>query len=180
MMRNSGKIAFGGLVAALCLTCMFLTGLIPFATYALPAIAGVLLVAVVIELGKRWAFLVYVAVSLLSVLLAPDLEAKLLFILFFGYYPIIKCVIEKLPRKPIRWVLKLAVFNIAAIGGYLLAVYVFLLPVESMDWIGVSLPLVLLLFGNAVFVIYDYAITSLTSVYVFRVQPRLHKRMKFL
>ena len=81
-MRNSGKIALGGLISALCLVCMFLTGLIPFATIALPAIAGVLLIVVVIELGKRWALLVYAAVSLLSILLTADMEAKLLFILF--------------------------------------------------------------------------------------------------
>lgn len=177
-MRNSGKIALGGLVSALCLVCMFLTGLIPFATIALPAIAGVLLIVVVIELGKRWALLVYAAVSLLSAFLAPDMEAKLLFILFFGYYPILKAVIERLENRPLQWVCKLLVFNAAAIGAYLLAVFVFSLPIK-LELFGVSLPLVLLLAGNVVFVIYDYAVTALTSVYVLQFQAKIRKRLKF-
>ncbi len=177
-MRNSGKIALGGLISALCLVCMFLTGLIPFATIALPAIAGVLLIVVVIELGKRWALLVYAAVSLLSILLTADMEAKLLFILFFGYYPILKAVVEKMSNRLLQWTCKLAVFNAAAIGAYLLAVFVFSLPVQ-LELFGVSIPLVLLLAGNVVFVIYDYAVTALTSVYVLQFQSKIHKRLKF-
>ena len=56
-------------------------GLFPTMTYALPAISGVLLIAAVIELGKRWAFFCYAAVALLSLLLGTDKEAALLFLL---------------------------------------------------------------------------------------------------
>ena len=46
-MSKSGKIALGGLLTALGVVLMFLTGLIPIGTYALPAIAGVLLIVAV-------------------------------------------------------------------------------------------------------------------------------------
>ena len=73
-MKHSSKVALCGMICALCTVCMFMTGLFPFATYALPAIAGVLLCVVVIELSPRWALVVYLAVSCLSFLLSPDRE----------------------------------------------------------------------------------------------------------
>ena len=89
-MNHSGKVALGGIITAICTTLMFLTGLSPIGTYALPAFAGVTLMVIVIELNPRWAWMVYIAVSVLSALLAADKEAVVLFIIFFGYYPILK------------------------------------------------------------------------------------------
>ena len=43
MGKKSTQVALGGLAAALCTLLMFLTGMIPFATYALPAAAGIVL-----------------------------------------------------------------------------------------------------------------------------------------
>ena len=70
-MRRSTQVALGGMIAALSLLFLFLTGVFPFATYILPAAAGILLVAVVVESGWRWALGVYAAVSLLAVFIAP-------------------------------------------------------------------------------------------------------------
>ena len=85
--RNSSKTALGGIVAALSVTMMFLTAVIPTLTYALPAAAGVLLIIVVIDVDKKWAFGVYAAVSLLSLLVLPDKEAAVMYVFFFGHYP---------------------------------------------------------------------------------------------
>lgn len=76
-MSKSKQIAAGGIASSLCLLTMFLTGVFPFATYALPAIAGTLLVVVVLELNRATAVMVYVSVSLLSLFIAPDKEAAL-------------------------------------------------------------------------------------------------------
>ena len=98
-MNKSIRVAFCGIITALCTVLMFLTGLISIGTYALPAFAGILLIVVVIEMGTGWAWPVYIAVSVLSVLLSGDKEAALLFVLFFGYYPILKAVFEKMQKK---------------------------------------------------------------------------------
>ena len=95
-MSKSKQIAAGGIASSLCLLLMFLTGVFPFATYALPAMAGTLLVVVVLELNRATAVMVYVSVSLLSLFIAPDKEAALVFIFFFGYYPILKGLIEQI------------------------------------------------------------------------------------
>ena len=78
------KLAFCGVMAALSTVLLFLTGVAPVATLALPAIAGCLLIPVVVEAGLPWAFGVYGVCSVLSFLLAPDREAFLFYLLFFG------------------------------------------------------------------------------------------------
>ena len=87
-MKPTGKVALGGVLAALSLTFMLLT-FFPFATYALPAIAGAVLIPFVVEVNAKSAWLVYAAVAILSLFISPDIEAKTLFISLFGYYPIL-------------------------------------------------------------------------------------------
>ena len=49
------------------------------------------LIVAVIEIGgENGAWMIYAAVAVLSLLFAADKEAALLFVLFFGYYPVLK------------------------------------------------------------------------------------------
>lgn len=84
----------GGIASALCLLLMILT-IIPIATYTMPALAGMVLIVVVIENGYSTAWMVYAAVGFLSLFICPDKEAAMLFVGFFGYYPILKGKLEK-------------------------------------------------------------------------------------
>lgn len=160
------------MTAALCTAVMVLTGLIPIGTYAMPALAGAVLIAVVAEAGAGWAMSVYAAVSLLSVFLAADKEAVLFFILFFGYYPVLKAVLEKrLRSRALRAAAKLAVFNAAAILEFWAAARLLGVPVESYSLFGHPVPWIFLLAGNFVFLVYDYALSLLVAAYF----GRLHK-----
>ena len=51
-MKKSEQVALCGVVAALCTLLMFMTGMFPFSTYALPALAGLLMVTVAVETGR--------------------------------------------------------------------------------------------------------------------------------
>lgn len=162
-MKRSAKVAIGGVFSALSLVLMLFT-LFPYATYALAGLAGVMLLPVALECGKPWAFGAYGVVSVLSFLLAPDMEAKLLFVLFFGYYPILKLLLDRL-NKGVGWLLKLLLFNAAMVGGYLLLLYVFGLPMDTFELFGVNLPLVFLLIGNGVFWLYDRVLSGFVVMY---------------
>ena len=73
MRRTTKSIAFGGVLSGLAVILMFLTGIFPFAEYALPAMAGALLIIMVIEYGYRYALLCFFAVAVLSLLFyLPD------------------------------------------------------------------------------------------------------------
>lgn len=176
-MNKSICIAFCGIMTALCVVLMFLTGLIPVGTYALPALAGILLVVLVVEMGTSWAWPVYIASSALSVFLAADKEAAMLYVLFFGYYPILKAVIERRRlNTAITYLLKFSVFNVSMIAGYFVSIWVLGVPQDSFTMFGLNLPVLLLIAGNVTFAVYDYAISSVVVTYT----RRFHKTVSRL
>ena len=173
-MKQNGKIVLGGVFGALALMFMLMTAF-PLGTYALPAIAGALLIPVVIEAGVKTGWMVYAAVALLSLLIAPDMEAKVLFIAFFGYYPVLKSQVERIRRRPLEWLAKLGVFNVSVVASYLLMLFVFHLDMDTFVVGGVNFAFLFLLAGNVIFVIYDYALSNLVTMYFRVLHPRLSR-----
>ncbi len=166
------RVAFCGAVAALSVVLMFLSGLIPVATLAIPAIAGCLLISVVAEAGVRWGFGVYGVCAVLSFFLAPDREAALFYILFFGYYPVLYALLGRIGSRVLRYVLKLGIFNAAVVTQALISVYLLGIPLETIAFLGKLTPLFLLLAGNLVFLLYDFSLDGLIVQYFRRIHPQ--------
>lgn len=177
-MKTGSKIALAGIVCALSLVVMLLTAL-PTLTVGLPVLAGALLMVLVIELGVKWGFLGYLTVAFLGLLLTPSLESKLLFVLFFGYYPVVKALLERLNSKILSFGAKLLLFNAAMVVAYFILMKV-TSAVDTADFMifGMYLPWVVLLFGNVVFLVYDVALTRVIATYLRVWQPRLHKLLR--
>ena len=168
------RLAFCSVIAALETVLMLLTGLTRIGTYAIPAFAGMLTVAVVIEYRCKWALGVFAVTSVLAALLAGDKEAVVMFIALFGYYPILKNVLERYFRGNIlRWVLKFAVFNAAAVASFYVATLLLSVPASEFTLFGVYLPHVFLLAGNVVFLLYDMSIAVFVRFYAQRLHPIL-------
>lgn len=170
-MKNTVRIAFCSVMAALSVVVMFLTGVIPVATIALPALAGCLLIPVVAECNVKWGFGVFAAVSVLAFLLTADREAFLIYVLFFGYYPVLYALLDRIGNRVLRYAVKLLVFNAAAVGETLLSIYVLGIPFESVSFLGPFTAVVLLILANGVFLLYDFALRSLIVLYF----TRLHR-----
>ena len=158
----ASKIAFGGIFAALALVIMNLGSLIPVATYVCPMLCMLILALVTGMCGTRIGWAWYGAVAILSVLMAPDKEAAAVFV-FLGYYPIIKPRFDRL-RHPL--IPKLALFNVA-----ILLMYWLLLRLLGMDRIaaefeemGMILTAVMLLMGNLIFFMLDFALTRFSRI----------------
>lgn len=180
-MKKSEQVALCGVVAALCTLLLFMTGMFPFSTYALPALAGLLMVTVAVETGPSWAFTLYAAVSALSFIMTPDKEAMLMFVMFFGHYPITKMLIERLKFRPLRIVLKLACFNFCVVVGYLIIIYLLRMPdvLTEFGEFGKYSVYILLGMGNVLFAVYDIALTNIMRAYVGWFRPRfLRKGLK--
>lgn len=176
-MKKSTPIALCGTLAALSIVTMFLTALLPLLSLTLCAVAGMFLTVIVIEFSSRYAVTSYVVVVLLSGLFVADKESVVLFCLFFGLYPILKGLIEKLRNRPLEWVIKIVFFNAATIGCFFLVTAVLGIPTEIFAFIGEMAPVALLALTNVFFVVYDIAYTRLITLYLFRLQPGLHKRL---
>lgn len=178
-MKTSYKVALGGMIMALCVLCMTATNLFPIASFALPAIAGTLIIPVNLELGKKWALCVYLGTALLSIFISSDHTAIVSFVVLFGYYPILKGVIEQIRKPLIEWVLKVLLFNVAVAVGILLTLLFFGLDVLIAEYgefgkIGVAL---FWAACNVVFVVFDVALTRLITLIIYRFLP-LFKRFK--
>lgn len=180
MSKKSTQVALGGVCASLCLALMFLTGIIPFATYALPAIAGLVLVAVVIENGYTTAVTVYVAAAILSLFIVPDKEAALMFTAFFGYYPILKGKLERIKSGLLRIPLKFLIFNAAVVAAYSVIIFLFGITdvLDEMGSLGKYAPLALLGLGNVMFAVYDFALTQVIFVYIHIFRPKILRRFQ--
>lgn len=164
----SFKVALGGVVAALSLLLMILAGVTSTLVYAIPMITGALLMMLVVEFGQSFAGLIYVAVSIISLLLLGNKEAAIMYIAFFGYYPIIKSVLEKHLKGFICWIVKYVIFNVAMILSYFIVTKIFMISFEDVESFGkFALPL-LLFAGNILFAMYDVVLTRLVSIYMYR------------
>lgn len=146
-------MALGGLLAALAVVIMGMGTLIPVATYVCPMLCTLVLQLVLKICGKRVAWAWYGAVSLLSLLMAPDKEAAAIF-LALGFYPIVK---PGLDRRKGKWLLKGLFFNGMILLTYWLLMHLFGMAqlVSEFTEMGTLLVAVMLLLGNVTFFLLD-------------------------
>lgn len=171
MRDKSKRVAVCGMLCAVATLLMLIGGAIPYGTYAVPVVAGAVLIPVLKEYGPKQMLMLWIAISLLSLILVPDKEMALMFALLLGWYPALKPVLDKLPAF-LRYVVKLAVFNIAIALIYLLLIFVFNIPQEMESNIIAFITLVL---GNITFLIYDRALIILEQLYIKKYRKLLFK-----
>ena len=160
----AGAVALGGVLAALALVVLLLGGLIPVGTYVFPMLASCLLVPLMDRLARPLCLCWYAAVAVLAVLLCPDRETAFVFV-FLGWYPLARPALNRLPRLP-RLALKLLLFNLAVAALYALLILVFQLEalVAEARETGVFLLALLLVLGNAAFLLFDLVLARLTEL----------------
>lgn len=159
MKERTKMLSLSAMLTALSLVFLLLSAVVPSGRLALVALAGILPAAAVIRFGVSGGLLCYLATGILAVFLLPDKGNALLYLLFFGHYPVVKSLIERLGRLPLEWVLKLAVFNL------LLSVLYFgftALFAETAPAVADFAPTAFLV-GNAAFVLYDIGFSRLIS-----------------
>lgn len=161
MNKQIQAVALGGILAALAIVVMCLGTLIPFAAYVCPVVCILLQMTVSKKCGKKLAWAWYTAVMILSLLLCPEKESAVLFLLL-GYYPIVKPCFD---RAFLGVIWKLLYFNAAVILLYVITKYI--LGIEDTDhlsqvWKTVS-TIAILLLGNFTFGLLDKLLTKLTK-----------------
>lgn len=169
-MKKSNKITLCAVMAALA-TVFMLLAYFPYFTYAVPAFSSLFIMIVVIEINCKWAFGAYLAASVLVFLLAEP-ESKLIFILFLGYYPILKALADRLHKPVLEWLIKLAVFNAAVLLIYLVFSNLFGFSAAEFGQWGKIGAAGFLAAGNLVLVVYDIALSRLACTYMQKIHPR--------
>ncbi len=159
MKKKTNNTAICGLMTALSVVLMMLTTLVPVFMYVIPIVTGLLVLFVADVSNKKWGAGVYFSTAFLSLLLITDKEAALTYGLFFGYYPLIKDLIDKLP-KALAWILKFILFNLAAVGIGVISFYLFGVSGEEYDEFGKYTIPILLIMANVAFFLYDFCLTK--------------------
>lgn len=144
----------------------------PYLTYAVPAVSGLMMMILVIELDEKWSFCAFVASSVIVFLTAEN-ESKLMYICFLGYYPILKAIIEKIGNQAVEWVLKILTFNAAIIIIYLIFSKLFGINTDDFKELGKYGAYIFLGIGNITFIIYDFAISRLAGFYMIKLHPKI-------
>lgn len=177
-MKQSSKCAIGGIVAALSLVLMISVAVIPFLTYALPALAGALIIFIVVEIDKKWAFGVYATVAILGMILVPDKEVAVMYLALFGYYPIFKALIESKFPVVVEWIIKILSFVLTMAGSYYLMMKFMGVTIDETEEWGVMAYPILLGMGTFAFILYDIALTKMISLYIHRWQKHFKRYFK--
>lgn len=175
-MKRTAKITLCAMMVALA-SVLMLTSYFPYLTISIPAIAGLFIMVLVIETDYKYSILAYLA-SAIIVFLVAEPEAKMLYVLFFGYYPIIKSILEKIKSRAFEYVAKFLVFNLAVVSAYLLLSALFSFKLTEFGNFGKYSIIVLLLVANFVFAIYDVAVSRMAQYYIYKIHPSVIKVLK--
>lgn len=100
--------------AALIISFFFLTSFLEI-TASIAGICGIIIYLTNLMFNAKYSFLVYVVSSVISIVLTPTKSAVILYIVFFGIYPIIYSLLKKIKNKILKNLIKiitLAVFSI--------------------------------------------------------------------
>ena len=106
------------MLSALGVVFLYLGAIIEVLDLSLAAFSSLLVVFAVIELGGYWPWLVYLVTGLLALLLLPQKFGAVVYLLFTGYYPMVKRFAEsRLPRL-LALALKWATFNLSLLAAW--------------------------------------------------------------
>ncbi len=177
MKRDSFRIALGGLLTAAAVTILFVGSILPFATFVAPALASICVLYFCMEYGRGTAAVVYVAVGILCMLLAPDKEQALIFVCLLGYYPIVKGLLDRLRPKALVLALKILLCDVTMLGLYFVITRLLVIPAVRDEFAEYTTILVVALavLGTLTFLIYDAALTKLAVYYEVKLRPKLQK-----
>ena len=143
---------------------VYLASVMPSGQLGFVAIASLFTAAAIIEAGIGAGLFVFAGCSILSFLLISNKSIMFLYLLFFGYYPIIKNIAERVKNKVISWIIKLIIFNAA-----LSAIWFFFRSVLFSDLL-LNLHLIIIYaLGNAAFVLFDIGFSKLMVFYSVRI-----------
>ena len=146
------------MMAALCVVLMVLGAVLELGMYACPLLAGLCFIPIGQKYGRKYHLILFVATALLSFFLVPNIEENLIFAGLFGWYPILRPVLQKLPGV-LRWLVKLAVFN-----GVVVAIEWLVMTVLAPEAMADIMLWVLLALGNVTFIAYDFLIPRLDTL----------------
>lgn len=167
---STKKLTVCAMLSALGVVLLIAGSFIEVLDISMAVVASLFCVIAVIEYGGSAPWLIYAVTAILSLLLLPQKTPAIFYSIFFGFYPILKERFEK-KSKMTSWIFKEIVFNICLV--ILAFVSLKMLTLGENALINVYTVSAGIALAEAVFVLYDIALTRLITYYVINLRHRL-------
>ncbi len=165
-MKLTKKLSLSAMLTALSFILLFIGRFAETLTFSTSAVASICIAVAVCELGYTYAAMIYLASSLLGFLLQVG-DPLIYYSMFFGYYPIFKSLIEKIPSK-LTYLLKGILFLAAYTLVSFIGIKFITVDPEIFKYLLILAPVLLV-----VFYVFDYAFTKLITYYCTRLRKQL-------
>lgn len=165
--RKTRVLALSSLFVALSVVILYLGCFMEVLDLTVSAVASLLVLLTVIEMGKGTAAMIWLVTSVLAFLLLPNKFIAMEYAFLMGGYPLVKAFAERFPRA-ITWVIKLGFVNVALAVIMVLGHFVFGYPIESV-WLLIGTFVLATVTG----VVFDIALTRLLTLYLRRLRSVL-------
>lgn len=156
-------------MVALTIVTMYLASIMPTGRLGFLGLASIFGVAAVIESGLVGGAMVYAASCILGFLIVPSKEIVLMYVIFFGYYPLIKSIAEKKQKVFLGWGLKFLTMN-TALTILVFAFEKIFFDISGLDY---AVPIVYAV-SNVAFILYDIGVSGVIGFYM----SRIHRKIK--
>lgn len=166
MKQNTKKTAFAAMMTSLGVVFMYLGSLVEILDLSTAALASLIIVVCMVELGSFYPYAVFAATGILAFLVLPGKTVSLAYIFFFGLYPIAKKYLEKI-KPPFSLILKFVLFNLLLAGYYVILKLFFPQALEDFG-------LLLAIPANIAFFAFDRVLTLFMFVYLRKIRSTLH------
>jgi len=170
-MKKSRRLALAGIFTALCVVVLFIGSVFQTLDLSAAAFGSIIILIAFIEIGKKWAMGVYLAASLLSLLLLPYKTPAAVFALFSGFYPIIKEPLNRIKPMWLSYTARIACFNVCllilAFGAVKLGLTTEI--TKGIIWTMFAL-------CNLTFIVFDFALERISVTYAVRIRPKIFGR----
>lgn len=159
MRKKTKKLTVSAMLAALSVVVMLAGSIIEVMDLSVAALASFAVIFAILELGGAYPYMIFASVSILGMLLLPSKLPALYYLLFFGWYPLVKYPLERL-NVWLSQILKAGAFALSVTAITLVSIYV----AGMEDAIPLNVWVYVLCIP--VFAIYDIALTRVTLTYL--------------
>lgn len=173
--RTAHRVSLTAMFASMSLLFLYLASVLPTMRIAMYFLSSVFVMGLIIEEEIGLALLMFGAVSLLSLLLMPNILRVVPYVLFFGHYGIGRYYIQThIKSKVGGFLLKLLYYNAALVLIYLLARQIINEDIFQHELFRNALWIAIIL-AQVAFILYDYLYTKVTVFYFNNIRRMLMK-----
>lgn len=181
-MKHTKKIATASIFTALCVLFLFIGSIFQTLDLSAAALGSLIILFCMIELDNKMAIGVYLSSSVISLLIVPYKNAVVYFILFFGFYPILKSKLNQIRPFWLSYLARFLCLN--TFLGIIFCLFMLLLKqfinvsefLNSDGTINSISALIIFVLANITFFVYDIALERVANTYIVKIRPLIFKR----